>query len=320
MNLSGSVADVKESVPGYHTLYEKGLLHVRVEAVRERLLSCDLCPRKCGVNRLEGERGYCRSGARAIVASVNPHHGEEPCLSGTRGSGTIFFSNCTAHCIFCQNYPISQLGLGSERSTAELAEAMLSLQRRGCHNINLVTPTHFLPQILSALEKAVGGGLRIPLVYNTSGYERVSVLKLLDGIIDIYLPDAKYADEDVAHELSGFDDYVECNRRALVEMQRQVGEELILDEKGIAQRGLIIRHLVLPHGLSQTEQVLSWIAENLSKRTYISLMAQYFPAYKAVDHPKLGRRLLPHEYAAALEAFDAAGLENGWRQGVDSIY
>lgn len=310
---------MKQGIPGYQELYEQGLFHERVETARERLQSCDLCPRKCGVDRLEGERGYCRSGARAKVASTNAHHGEEPCLSGTGGSGTIFFSNCTGRCIFCQNYPISQLGSGSERNSEEIAEAMTSLQQQGCHNINLVTPTHFVPQILAALEKAIERGLRIPLVYNTNGYERVSTLKLLDGIIDIYLPDAKYANENVAQDLSDFDDYVKHNRRALVEMQRQVGEELILDEEGIAQRGLIIRHLVLPHGLSQTDQVLTWIAEHLSKKTYVSLMAQYFPAHKAVDHPKLGRRLQSDEYAAALEAFDAAGLENGWRQGVDNV-
>ncbi len=311
---------MKEEIPGYQRLYDQGLLHGCVEAAQERLQSCDLCPRRCSVNRAEGERGYCRSGARAKIASTNAHHGEEPCLSGTRGSGTIFFSNCTGRCIFCQNYPISQLGSGSERDAGDLAEAMISLQQKGCHNINLVTPTHFVPQILTALEKAVEWGLHIPLVYNTSGYERVNTLKLLDGIVDIYLPDAKYADEDVAHELSDFDNYVENNRRALVEMQGQVGEELIMDEKGIARRGLVIRHLVLPHGLSQTDQVLAWIAENLSPRTYISLMAQYFPAHKATDHPHLGRRLRPNEYAAALEAFDAAGLKNGWRQGVDNIH
>jgi putative pyruvate formate lyase activating enzyme len=307
-----------EAGPGYRDLYDRGILHRRVEAARERLLSCDICPRGCAVNRLEGERGYCRSGALAKVASVNAHHGEEPCLSSTRGSGTIFFSNCTGRCIFCQNYPISQLGSGSEMDTEELAEAMLSLQDRGCHNINLVTPTHFVPQILAALEGAVERGLRIPLVYNTSGYERVSTLELLDGVVDIYLPDAKYADEEVAHKLSDFDGYVEHNRRALLEMQRQVGEELVLNERDIAKRGLIIRHLVLPEGLSQTEEVLSWIAEKLSQKTYVSLMAQYFPAHKTVDHPRMGRRLKSHEYAQALETFDAAGLENGWRQGVDS--
>lgn len=319
MNSNGSKADVKKEIPGYRNLYERGSLHARVKAARERLLSCDVCPRGCGVNRLEGERGYCRSGAQPKVASVNAHHGEEPCLSGTEGSGTIFFSNCTGRCIFCQNYPISQLGSGSERDAEALAEAMLSLQQRGCHNINLVTPTHFVPQILAALERAVEQGLHIPLVYNTNGYERVSTLRLLDSIVDIYLPDAKYADEDVAQELSDFDNYVHYNRRALVEMQRQVGQELILDEDGIVKRGLIVRHLVLPHDLSQTEQVLFWIAENLSPKTYVSLMAQYFPAHKAVDHPKLGRRLRPDEYAAALEAFDAAGLENGWRQGVNNV-
>ena len=292
------------------------LLHERVQAARERLATCDMCPRHCGVKRLAGERGYCGGGARANVASYNVHMGEEPPISGSRGSGTIFFTNCTGRCLFCQNYPISQLGAGQEVSTQRLAGMMIELQQRGCHNINLVTPTHYVPQILAALEVAVGRGLQIPLVYNTSGYDTVDTLELLDGLVDIYLPDAKYADDAVARRLSDFRDYVEHNRAALIEMQRQVGPEVALSPQGVAIRGVIIRHLVLPGGLSQTPEVLAWIAEHLSPRAYVSLMAQYFPAHKAVGDAVLGRRLSPDEYRVALKAFDEAGLANGWRQGL----
>ncbi|MCD6519824.1 MAG: radical SAM protein [Anaerolineae bacterium] len=307
-------------VPGYLVLHRRGELAKRAALAREHLASCDLCPRRCGVNRLAGELGFCRAGARAMVASWNVHPWEEPPISGSRGSGTIFFSHCTGRCLFCQNYPISQLGVGREVSAEELAGMMLSLQKKGCHNINLVTPTHYVPQILAALEIAAAEGLHVPLLYNTSGYESLSTLALLEGVVDIYLPDAKYADEAVARRLSGFVNYVEHNRRALVEMYRQVGEQLLLDEEGIAVRGMIVRHLVLPHGLSQTPQVLAWIAQELSPRIHVSVMAQYFPAYRAVGHPELGRRLSEEEYAQALQAFEAAGLENGWRQELDPVY
>ena len=303
--------------PSYLSLAAKGLLHSRVEEAYERLAACDLCPRECGVNRLKGELGYCRSGALTKVASWNVHRGEEPPISGERGSGTIFFSNCTAHCLFCQNYPISQLGVGREVSAEQLAGMMLELQRLGCHNINLVTPTHFVPQFLAALEVAASRGLRIPILYNTSGYDRTETLRLLEGVIDIYLPDAKYADDAVARRLSGFKEYVSHNRAALLEMRRQVGCDLLLNGQGIATRGMIIRHLVLPHGLSQTSEVLRWIAENLSRKVHISLMSQYFPAHKAVGDAELGRRLAPEEYEAALAAFEAAGLENGWQQPLE---
>jgi len=195
-----------------------------------------------------------------------------------------------------------------------LSRMMIELQRRGCHNINLVTPTHYVPQFLAALEIAVGWGLGIPIVYNTSGYEAVETLRLLDGVVDIYLPDAKYADDAVARHLSGFPDYVGHNRAALLEMRRQVESQLRVSPEGVAIRGMVIRHLVLPHGLSQTSEVLRWISGNLSPKAYVSLMAQYFPAHKAVGHPELGRRLSPKEYDAALQALDASGLENGWRQ------
>ena len=300
--------------PTYLELHRSGELKRRIERAYAMLSQCRLCPRECGVDRLRGERGFCRAGAEPIVASWNVHPWEEPPISGTRGSGTIFFSGCTGRCLFCQNYPISQLGVGNTVSVQQLAEMMLELQDRGCHNINLVTPTHFVPQILAALELAIEGGLRLPLVYNTSGYERVETLQLLDGVVDIYLPDAKYADDETARRLSGFVRYVEANRAALREMFRQVGDELVLDGEGIARRGLIVRHLVLPEGLAGTPKVLRWIAENLSPHVHVSLMDQYFPAHKAVGHPVLGRKITAEEYAEALRAFEEAGLTNGWMQ------
>jgi len=300
--------------PGYLKLHRERVLSLRVEAARERLAACALCPRACGVDRLEGELGFCQGGALAKVASWNAHLGEEPPISGRHGSGTIFFSHCTGRCIFCQNYPISQLGVGEEVTANRLSGMMIELQRRGCHNINLVTPTHYVPQFLAALEIAVGRGLRIPIVYNTSGYETLETLRLLDGVVDIYLPDAKYAHNAVARRLSGFPNYVGHNRAALLEMRRQVGSQLRVNPDGVAVRGMVIRHLVLPHGLSQTPEVLRWISDNLSPKAYVSLMAQYFPAHKAVGRAELGRRLSPEEYDAALRALDASGLENGWRQ------
>ncbi len=300
--------------PGYLALNRSGELARRVEAVYDLLAPCRLCPRECGADRLSGEEGFCRSGAQPKVASWTLHPWEEPPISGARGSGTIFFSGCTGRCLFCQNYPISQLGVGNVVTVERLAEMMVELQQRGAHNVNLVTPTHFVPQILAALSLAVEMGLRLPLVYNSSGYESVEVLRLLDGVVDVWLPDAKYATDDVARRLSGFSRYVEHNRAALREMYRQVGDELLLDGEGIAQRGLIIRHLVLPGGLAGTREVLRWIAKELSPRVHVSLMGQYFPAYRAVGHPLLGRKLTTEEYEDALAAFDEADLERGWRQ------
>ena len=311
---SSNVEAGEGGTPGYVQLWRSGKLHARVEASVARLLACDLCPRRCGVNRLQGELGFCRAGPLAKVASWNAHMWEEPPITGSRGSGTIFFSHCTGRCLFCQNYPISQLGVGDEVTHERLAGMMLALQRRGCHNINLVTPTHYVPQILSALEVAAEKGLCIPLLYNTSGYESVETLRLLDGVVDIYLPDAKYADDAVALRLSGFCDYVVHNRAALCAMRDQVGADLQCDDRGIALRGLVVRHLVLPEGLSQTPAVLGWLAEHLSRQVHVSLMAQYFPAHKAVSDPQLGRRISPSEYARALDVLEALGLERGWRQ------
>ena len=300
--------------PGYLDLHRCGALADKARLATERLAHCDLCPRACGVNRLAGEQGFCRAGVLAKVASHNVHMWEEPPISGWGGSGTIFFSHCTARCLFCQNYPISQLGAGNEVSAEELAEMMLSLQRQGCHNINLVTPTHYVAQFLQALDVAAGRGLTLPIVYNTSGYESLETLALLDGAVDVYLPDCKYTNDAVAQELSGFRGYVSANRGALVEMARQVGNRIQVDEDGIAWRGMILRHLVLPQGLSQTPQVLAWVTETLGRETHVSLMSQYFPAHRATDHPALSRRVTSAEYAEALAALERNGLENGWTQ------
>ena len=295
-------------------LEASGELARRAAAAWAMLAHCELCPHRCGADRLAGERGVCRMGERPKVASWNVHTWEEPPISGTHGSGTVFFSGCTGRCRFCQNYPISQLDHGQVISVERLAEMMLELQRKGVHNINLVTPTQFMPHILAALPHAVAAGLCVPLVYNTSGYETVEVVRLLADIVDVWLPDCKYDDDAVARRLSGYRGYVENNRAALLEMYRQVGSELVLDEAGIARRGMIVRHLVLPHGLSGTPGVLRWIAANLSPQVHVSLMDQYFPAHRALDDPLLGRHLTAEEYEAALEAFDAAGLTRGWRQ------
>jgi putative pyruvate formate lyase activating enzyme len=248
-----------------------------------------------------------------IVSSYNAHFGEEPPLSGNFGSGTIFFTNCNLKCIYCQNYPISQLRNGNKVSLSELAKIMLALQKRKCHNINLVTPTHFVPQILKSLKLAVKMGLHIPIVYNTSGYDSVNTLKLLDGVVDIYLPDARYADNEIALKYSSAPGYFEIMKKALREMHRQVGD-LSLNMMGVAHSGLIVRHLVLPEGLSDTRKIMRFIAREISPHTYISLMAQYFPAYQASQFPLLSRRIKKEEYREAFQAFKEEGLENGWFQ------
>ncbi len=272
-----------------------------------------MCPRQCGVDRLEGKTGFCKADHRLKVNSIFPHHGEEPALSGTRGSGTIFFSHCTLGCIFCQNYQISQFGHGDHMTEENLAEEMLKLQSDGCHNINLVTPTHFVPQIIHALSLAIGGGLRLPIVYNSSGFDSVHALQLMDGFVDVYMPDIKYADSGCAAELSACPNYVEGNRAALREMWRQVGP-LVTDSDGLAMQGLIIRHLVLPKNKSGSSECLQWVADELGKDVAISLMAQYSPLYRAAEIPAVNRRITQQEYFAAVEALNAAGLSEGWIQ------
>ncbi len=298
---------------GYTDLYNSGELLARVRQAYGRLKSCDLCPHDCRVNRLAGERGICRASWRPRIASANIHRGEEPPLSGSKGSGTIFFSGCSLHCRFCQNFPISQLDNGEDQTTAGLAAKMLRLQRQGAHNLNLVTPSHYLPQLLAALWLAVPKGFRLPIVWNSSGYEKVDALTLLDGVVAVYLPDMKYAAEEPALKFSSAPGYREINRAAVTEMHRQVGE-LQLDEAGVAVRGLIIRHLVLPEGGAGSHVTLHWIAEHLGTETHISLMRQYFPAHEAPAAPGIQRKITDAEYAEAVAALEEAGLENGWVQ------
>jgi putative pyruvate formate lyase activating enzyme len=289
-------------------------LQNRIEAAYALLESCRVCPRECGVNRLNNDKlGFCRSGLNPVVSSASPHRGEEPPLSGTRGSGTIFFANCNLRCLYCQNYPISQMGTGTERTPGELACQMTWLQEQACHNLNLVTPTHFMPQFLKALSIARERGFNLPIVYNTSGYESIEALRLLDGIVDIYMPDMRYSDPEVALRYSIAPDYPEVNRAAVKEMYRQVGN-LVLDKEGIAKRGLIVRHLVLPNGLSGTEEIMRFLAEEISKDVSISLMSQYFPAYRALDVKELSRRITADEYEQAWKSMQKHGLENGWVQ------
>lgn len=287
-------------------------LEDRVGEAQSSLASCSLCPVACGADRRK-QRGACRTSRWAEVASFNAHYGEEPPIAGKTGSGTIFFSHCNLHCIYCQNYPISQFGHGRTIQPSELADMMMDLQQRECHNVNFVTPSHMVAQILEALLIAVKKGFCLPLVYNTSGYDSPKALALLDGIIDIYMPDMRYADNEIATSLSGVKDYVEINRAAIHEMHRQVGD-LQLDENGIAVRGLLIRHLILPHDLAGTRQTLQFIAQEISSHSHISLMSQYFPAHLATGHAQIGRRITRVEYANAVLAMEEFGLENGWLQ------
>jgi len=293
--------------PAYLKLYREGKLAERVDLLYKKLECCNICPRECEVNRLEGEKGYCRTGKKVIVSSLGPHFGEESCLVGSSGSGTIFFTHCNLGCIFCQNYDISHLGYGDPVEEEDLAEMMLRLQRIGCHNINFVTPTHVIPQILKALSVAIEKGLNLPLVYNSGGYDSVSTLKLLDGIFDIYMPDFKYYDPEVSEKFSNAPDYPEVAKRALKEMHRQVGD-LVLDEKGIALRGLLIRHLVLPNNLSGTKEVMRFISKEISPNSYVNVMEQYRPAFKAKDFPQLNRRITQKEYLEAIKMAKEAGL------------
>ena len=271
------------------------------------LEDCHLCPRGCGVNRLEGEVGKCRTGRQALVSSFGPHFGEEAPLVGSGGSGTIFFTYCNLRCCFCQNYTISQMGEGHVVTSEELAGMMLSLERRGCHNINFVSPTHVVPQILEALEIAAKAGLSVPLVYNSGGYDSVETLKLLDGVVDIYMPDMKYSDEESARRFSGIKNYPETNRAAAKEMHRQTGD-LELDGHGVAIRGLLVRHLVLPQGLAGTPDVCRFLSQEISPNTYLNVMAQYHPCYKAFDVPELARSLSGEEFTEAVRIAHHHGL------------
>ena len=295
--------------PSYLALYETGELSRRADEAWELLRGCKVCPQNCPVDRIQGKTGACHSGTEVIVGSWNVHRREEPPISGTRGAGTIFFGGCQARCSYCQNFWLSQMGHGLRVSYQRLADMMLSLQRKGCHNLDLVTPTHFVPQILKALVLAVDKGLRIPLVYNCAGYEHIHTLRLLDGVVDIYLPDAKYSSNQEAMRTSKMHHYVEFNRAALKEMYRQVGG-LQLDEEGIAVRGLIVRHLVMPERHAGTRELLAWIAEEVGTDIGLSVMDQYFPAYKALNDPSLNRRLTWTEYREALDIVEDLPFEN----------
>ena len=298
-----------EFQPAYLKLWQSGELLRRVELGLAKLTDCTLCPRSCHVNRIAGKTKTCRTGRHAVVSSYFAHHGEERCLRGRRGSGTIFFSWCNLRCVFCQNYEISREGEGRTVKAEELAEMMLTLQAQGCHNINLVTPEHVVPQILEALPLAVGRGLNLPLVYNTSAYDSLDTLALTDGVVDIYMPDFKFWDPHKSRLYAKAPDYPEAARRAIHEMHRQVGP-LVMDEQGIALRGVLLRHLVMPGGAAGTADIMQWIARELSTETYVNLMAQYRPAghVSAKQYPELNRGITNEEFQQACEAVLAAGL------------
>jgi putative pyruvate formate lyase activating enzyme len=299
----------KDFQPAYLRLHESGELQQRVERALAALEDCTLCPRDCHVNRLENKFAVCKTGRHAVVSSHFPHHGEENCLRGTRGSGTIFFGWCNLRCVFCQNYETSWLGQGRIASPQQLAAMMLHLQERGCHNINFVTPEHVVPQILEALPPAVAGGLRLPLVYNTSAYDSHESLELMDGVIDIYMPDFKFWHDEHARHYVRAPNYPQAARRAIREMHRQVGP-LVVDENGLALRGVILRHLVMPGDIAGTREIMRWVAEELGPDTYVNVMDQYYPAGKVGDGQfvEINRHVTSEEFLAARVAARAAGL------------
>ncbi|MEJ2264277.1 MAG: radical SAM protein [Anaerolineales bacterium] len=293
--------------PGYPELLSSGELKWRVAEAYRHLSICDVCAWECPVDRRAGKIGVCQTGVRAKVSSYGPHMGEEDPLRGRRGSGTIFFTRCNLRCQFCQNHDISQTDAGYEVGPEELAHMMLDLQARGCHNINLVSPSHVVPQIMAGVLVAAQAGLRIPLVYNTGGYDSMAMLRLLDGVIDIYMPDMKYGDAKIARKYSKIRDYPRVNQAAVKEMHRQVGD-LLIDENGLAQRGLLVRHLVLPENLAGTGQVVRFLAEEISINTYLNLMDQYRPSFRAHHYPELNRRISNREFQEAVDMAHQAGL------------
>ncbi len=299
-------------LPSYIDLYERGKLSKRIGLLMDILEECRLCPRECRVNRLKGEVGYCKAPSEIMVSSAFPHFGEEPPLVGHHGSGTIFLTHCGLRCIFCQNYDISHEGRGEPIPPSDLAMTMKRLQEMGCHNINFVTPTHYAPQIVASLPEAIEMGLKLPIVYNCSGYESLEVIQFLDGIVDIYMPDAKYMDEKHSQRYSSAQDYPEVLKRVLKEMHRQVGD-LKINSAGIAERGLLIRHLVMPNGVASSEEVLKFIAEEISVHSYVNIMAQYRPEYRTLEYPEISRRITLKEYTEAIQMAKRFRLYRGFR-------
>lgn len=299
---------MKKPSPSYLSALQSGKLAEVSEELYNRMESCTLCPRNCNVNRLEGELGTCNTGSRAMVSSYGPHYGEEDVLVGTQGSGTIFFTSCNLLCSFCQNYDISHLGKGREVSDEEIAGMMLELQSRGCHNINFVTPSHVIPQIVGAVTIASEKGLNLPLVYNSGGYDSVDSLKLLDGIVDIYMPDLKFSDPDIAEATCDARDYFDVAKKAIKEMHRQVGD-LETDDHGLAYNGLIIRHLLMPENSAGTEEIMGFIAGEISKNTFINIMDQYYPGGKVEPGSGIDRPLTYGEDRFARQIAKEKGLE-----------
>ncbi len=297
----------KKLEPTYLKTYQKGLFPDKISKAVSLLENCSLCPRNCGVNRLQGERGFCGAVFRPEISSASPHFGEEDPLVGSHGSGTIFLTHCNLKCLFCQNFSISHLGEGKEISFEKLGMMMVELQSLGCHNINFVTPTHYVPQILKALPFAIEKGLSVPLVYNTGGYDSLQALKLLDGVFDIYMPDFKYSDNGVAQQYSQVDDYFSVAKSAIKEMHRQVGD-LLLDEKGIALKGLLVRHLVLPQGLAGTKNVMHFLAKEISENTYVNIMDQYRPCGRITPGSPLHRSITQDEYDQAVRLAREEGI------------
>ncbi len=297
--------------PAYAKLESEGKLSERVEQAYSKFEKCRLCPRRCEVNRKAGEKGFCNATDKVKVFSHQPHFGEELPLVGRSGSGTIFFSNCNLRCVFCQNWPIAHVGRGQEITDEALADMMLNLQRRGCHNINVVTPTHVMPNIISAVRIAFEKGLRLPICYNTGGYEMKENIELLDGIVDIYLPDLKFMDgeESARYVTGGAKDYPEMAQQAIIEMHRQVGE-LVKNDRDIALRGLMVRHLVMPNHVAGTREFVKWVAENLTKDTYVNIMAQYRVEHQAFEHERIARSITSKEFLEAIEWAQETGLRN----------
>jgi putative pyruvate formate lyase activating enzyme len=298
-------------IPSYIELFQKGELKHRITALQGLLKECRLCPRECGINRLNRETGYCEAGEELMISSAFPHFGEESPLVGRHGSGTIFLAHCNLKCVFCQNYDISHLGRGELISSSDTARLMVRLQQVGCHNINWVTPTHYIPQIIASLPEAIELGLRVPIVYNCSGYESIDVIRLLEGVVDIYMPDVKFMEEKCAKRFANAPDYPEVIKKVVKEMHRQVGD-LVINSAGIAERGLLIRHLVMPGGTVSSGAVLQFIAEEVSIHSYVNIMDQYRPEYRADDYPEIGRRITQKEYLEAIQTAKCLRLHRGF--------